>query len=285
MLRPDAPPGSTHGTPDSAPRPTPASIPPPGEGTQPVEPSARRNAAATKQRLLDSGEREFAARGFAGARLREIAETAGVQPALIHHYFTDKQGLYRAVLDRALLPTSTESWSLLGSRHDLEGLLTGFIELLLHFYAANKNLLSILRHEALSGSSVLVELNRERTLPIFEALSRFLEARQAAGEVRADVAADEIILAGMSMVVYPFVDEGMLQVVMPSVVLRDEAGLERRKQAIVRLLLDGLRPRAIAADAIAAGGSLRVMGGGSGGWAARPSAAGACARRPAPLAR
>ena len=239
MLRPeDLPPGSTDDE-GVTPVPTkPASIPP----AQPVEPSARRNAAATKQRLLDAGEREFAARGFAGARLREIAETAGVQPALIHHYFTDKQGLYRAVLDRALLPTSTESWTLLGTRRDLEGLLTGFIELLLRFYAANKNLLSILRHEALSGSSVLVELTRERTLPIIEALSRFLGERQAAGEVRADVAAEEIILAGMSMVVYPFVDEGMFQVVMPSVVLRDEADLERRKQTIVRLLLNGLRP-------------------------------------------
>jgi len=202
-----------------------------------------RNAAATRQRILDAGEREFAARGFAGARLREIAEAAGVQPALIHHYFTDKQGLYRAVLDRALLPTSTESWSLLGSRRDLEGLLAGFIDLLLHFYAENRNLLSILRHEALSGSSVLVELTKERTLPIIEALSRFLEERQAAGEVRADVPAREIIVAGMSMVVYPFVEEGMLEVMMPSVLLRDEASLERRKQAILTLLMSGIHPQ------------------------------------------
>jgi len=218
---------------------TPSTIPP---STEPV-PSAKRerNAAATKQRILDSGEHEFAARGFAGARLRAIAETAGVQPALIHHYFTDKRGLYRAVLDRALLPTSTESWTLLGSRRDLEGLLTGFIDLLLRFYAANKNLLSILRHEALSGSSVLVELTRERTLPIIEALSRFLVERQAAGEVRPDVAADEIIVAGMSMVAYPFVEESMFQVVMPSVVLRDETALEQRRHAIVKLLMDGIR--------------------------------------------
>jgi AcrR family transcriptional regulator len=223
------------------PSPAPPSIPPPAEPTSAS--GTKRNAAATKARILDAGEREFAARGFAGARLREIAVTAGVQPALIHHYFTDKQGLYRSVLDRALYPTSTESWTLLGSRHDLEGLVTGFIDLLLRFYAANKNLLAILRHEALSGSSVLVELSRERTLPIIGALSRFLEEQKAKGEVRPDVAPEEIILAGMSMVVYPFVDEGMLEVVMPGAVLRDEAALERRKQAIIKLLLGGiLRP-------------------------------------------
>jgi TetR/AcrR family transcriptional regulator len=220
------------------------SVPPPAADADTTSASGKRNAAATKQRLLDAGEREFAARGFAGARLREIAVAAGVQPALIHHYFTDKQGLYRAVLDRALLPTSTESLTLVGSRRDLEGLLDGIVELLLKFYAANKNLLSILRHEALSGSTVLVDLTRERTLPIVQALSSFLGERQAAGEVRADLAAEEMILAGMSMIVYPFVDEGMLQVVMPSVVVRDEAALLRRKGAIVKLLLAALRTTA-----------------------------------------
>jgi AcrR family transcriptional regulator len=232
------PPPEDEGTADTITSSRSPSIPPPL-----AESGTKRNAAATKQRLLDAGEREFAARGFAGARLREIAVTAGVQPALIHHYFTDKQGLYRAVLDRALLPTSAESLTLVGRSRDLEGLLDGIVELLLRFYAANKNLLSILRHEALSGSTVLVDLTRERTLPIVQALSSFLGERQAAGEVRADLAAEEMILAGMSMIVYPFVDEGLLQVVMPSVVVRDEAALLRRKGAIVKLLLAALRTR------------------------------------------
>src|SRR5829696_7533082 len=100
--------------------------------SHPAPPPSRqreRNAAVTRQRLLEAAEREFAARGFAGARLRAIAAAADVQSALIHHYFADKQGLYRAVVDRALLPTSTESWTLLGSCLDLEGLFTGFVDL------------------------------------------------------------------------------------------------------------------------------------------------------------
>jgi len=235
MLRPNPSTKLAH-DPDAAdPAADGAGIPPPG---------AKRNAAATRQRILDAGEREFAARGFAGARLREIAESAGVQPALIHHYFTDKHGLYRAVLDRALLPSSTESWTLLESGLDLEGLLSGLIEVLLRFYAKHHNLLAILRHEALSGSSVLEELTRERTLPIVEAISALLEEKQRAGEIRADIPPAEIIAAGMGMVVFPFVEEGLVRVMLPSVQERDEAALLRRKQAIVAMLLGGLRPAA-----------------------------------------
>lgn len=201
-----------------------------------------RNAAATKQRILDAGEREFAARGFAGARLREIADGAGVQPALIHHYFTDKHGLYRAVLDRALLPTSTESWSLLGAGLDLESLVRGFIEVLLRFYAAHGNLLAILRHEAVSGSPVAEEVTRERTLPIIAAVTALLAARQEAGEVRGDIPPAEIIAAGMGLVAFPFVEEGLIRVMLPSVEVRDEAALARRREVIVKILLAAIRP-------------------------------------------
>jgi TetR/AcrR family transcriptional regulator len=207
----------------------------------PPEPRRERNAAATQKRLLDAAEKEFAARGFAGARLREIAEAAGVQPALIHHYFADKQGLYRAVLDRALLPTSTESWNILGSRKDLEGLVVAFVDMLVPFYAEHVNLLAILRHESVSGSSVLAEISEKRAKPVIEAVTAFLEERQRAGEVRADLTAGEIVLSCMSMVIYPFVDTAMLTVTMPWLAGRDDATLERRKRAIVGLLLGGIR--------------------------------------------
>ena len=219
--------------------PPPHSQPPPASSG----PRRERNSAATKLRLLDAAEHEFAARGFTGVRLRDIAEAAGVQSALIHHYFGDKQGLYRAVLDRVLLPTSTESWTLLASGRDLDGLLDGFAEMLLRFHAAHHNLLAILRHEAIAGSDVLSEITRERTLPVITALRAVLVEAQARGQIRADVTPEEIIVAGMSMVAYPFLEAQMLGIVMPSVVISDDAALLRRKKAIIAILLEGVRPR------------------------------------------
>src|SRR5882672_10936080 len=58
-------------------------------------PRRERNAAETRQRILRSAEVEFAKKGYDGARLGQIARTAEVQQALIHHYFQDKEGLYR----------------------------------------------------------------------------------------------------------------------------------------------------------------------------------------------
>ncbi len=201
-----------------------------------------RNAAASQQRLLDAAEQEFASRGFHGARLRDIADGAGVQPALIHHYFADKEGLYRAVVERALLTTSTASWSILASGRDLEGLVVAFVDLLVEFYAQHEHLLAILRHEAASGGGLLGDVFRERTKPIVDAVASFVEERQGLGEVRDDVDAREIILAAMSMVAYPFAEADLLVSCIPTPGPRDAAGLAKRKRSIVTLLLRGLLP-------------------------------------------
>ncbi len=65
-------------------------------------PRARAGLRPTRERLLDAAEAEFAARGFAAARLEDVARRAGLRrPSLLHH-FASKQALYAAVLERAV---------------------------------------------------------------------------------------------------------------------------------------------------------------------------------------
>lgn len=76
-----------HPTPQHQDRPRPRRAPPPGERQQ--------DADRTRQRLLDAALEVFAAKGYAGARVQEIADRAGVNKQLINYYFDSKEGLYR----------------------------------------------------------------------------------------------------------------------------------------------------------------------------------------------
>ncbi|GAB4058142.1 TetR/AcrR family transcriptional regulator [Catellatospora paridis] len=58
----------------------------------------RRDAAGTRQLLLDAARRRFAAHGYTGTTVRDIADEAGVNVALISRYFTSKEGLFEACL-------------------------------------------------------------------------------------------------------------------------------------------------------------------------------------------
>lgn len=56
-----------------------------------------RDAEATRGRILDAAEAEFASYGIAGSRVDRIAETASANKALIYKYFGSKEELFDAV--------------------------------------------------------------------------------------------------------------------------------------------------------------------------------------------
>lgn len=55
---------------------------------------------AVKADILRVATEEFAAHGLAGARIDEIARKTKASKRMIYYYFTDKDGLYQAVLER-----------------------------------------------------------------------------------------------------------------------------------------------------------------------------------------
>ena len=56
-------------------------------------------AARTRASILEAAETAFAARGFEGTRLEDVAFTVGIKRASIVYYFRDKRELYEAVLE------------------------------------------------------------------------------------------------------------------------------------------------------------------------------------------
>ncbi len=55
---------------------------------------------ATSERILDAAEELFARHGIYGVTMREIAELANVDTALLHYYFDSKRGVFDAVFAR-----------------------------------------------------------------------------------------------------------------------------------------------------------------------------------------
>jgi AcrR family transcriptional regulator len=61
-----------------------------------------RDAAATRQRILEAAISEFASHGLSGARIDRIAEIAQANKRSIYVYFGSKENLFSATLNRVL---------------------------------------------------------------------------------------------------------------------------------------------------------------------------------------
>jgi TetR/AcrR family transcriptional regulator len=79
----------------------------------PAPQERQRDPERTRKLILDAASTEFSLHGYAGARVRAIADRAGVNEQLISYYFDGKEGLYQALARqwqqrrRELIPPGT----------------------------------------------------------------------------------------------------------------------------------------------------------------------------------
>src|SRR5271169_4729746 len=74
-----------------------------------TETAGTRDPARTRARILSAALKEFAAHGFAGARVDAIARRAAINKRMLYHYFGDKEDLFKAVLRRKI--AERQAWA------------------------------------------------------------------------------------------------------------------------------------------------------------------------------
>jgi AcrR family transcriptional regulator len=160
--------------------------------TQPVTGERRRDADRTKAEILEVAQREFARRGYAGARVDEIAELTRTTKRMIYYYFGSKEKLYIAVLEKAYSVVRAAERDV-----DVEHLapveaIRTLAELTFDHHDAHRDFIKLVAieniHEAehIRKSEVLANLGT----PVLGVIERILEAGKASGDF--DTEADAV---------------------------------------------------------------------------------------------
>lgn len=153
----------------------------------------------TCRRLVAAASAEFAQHGYAGARIRNIVEAAGVNLAAVNYYFGGKEGLYRATLGFLAGQAMKGLESTRGERRgqaperQLHRLVYAFLAGL-DQSPSSQPLGRILAHEAMDPSPHLDRLIEEMTRPQLERVRSVV--RQLAGPLVPDA---EVTLATLSV--------------------------------------------------------------------------------------
>ena len=64
----------------------------------------RPGAGGTREKILAAARFQFSEAGYEGATIRDIAGEAGVDPALVLHYFGSKEGVFVAAVEFPIDP-------------------------------------------------------------------------------------------------------------------------------------------------------------------------------------
>ncbi|MEU1982847.1 TetR family transcriptional regulator [Nocardia sp. NPDC019395] len=74
------------------------------DDARPSRPGRRPGSSGTRDAILTAARERFARAGFDKTSIRAVAADAGVDPALVHHYFGTKQQLFAAVVELPIDP-------------------------------------------------------------------------------------------------------------------------------------------------------------------------------------
>jgi AcrR family transcriptional regulator len=192
--------------------------------------------------LLECSRNLFLQYGFGEVSLRQVAAAAGTTPAMIHYYFGDKLGLYRAMIEDVVQPL-VESVQRMGeSASDgapgIEHVMRAYMQMV----AANPWFPALVIQEVLAQKGHMrgdfIERFAGRTAP---ALVAVLRREREQGKLRHDVDPQFAAVSMLSLCVFPFAS---LPVTGPVLGFRPEGeALDRFIEHTARLFRDGIAAR------------------------------------------
>jgi TetR/AcrR family transcriptional regulator len=139
----------------------------------------------TRAEILKAARRVFARRGLDGASVREVAEAASVNNAMIYYHFKDKVELYRAVLSDSFAGFN-RIWNheIFSSSASARDKIKKYVEELIRFQHSNEDVRRILSIELASCGRNFKWVGESLFRPSYQKLAKIITDGMKRGELK-----------------------------------------------------------------------------------------------------
>jgi AcrR family transcriptional regulator len=167
-------------------------------GSGPGRPRGRRRSGAdARAEIVTAAGREFVDRGYDAASFRGIARRAGVDAALVHHYFADKAELFTEAVQAPIRPDRIVAQILEGPRDQVGDSLVRLLLTTMESTKSRDRVIGLIR-TALGHDFAATMLRQFLFREVFHRIAEGLGVPD--GELRATLAATQVV--GLMVVRY-----------------------------------------------------------------------------------
>lgn len=200
---------------------------------------------STEETILLAAEKEFMAKGYAGARTTAIAQAAGVTHSMLHYYFRTKDKLFDRIIESKIGMLRYIMLETLGDPSlPLYTKLRNAIENHFDFIASNPDLPRFMINEVLTQPermSVVVDKLKRHTPLVVESLQRQIDEYADKGLCRR-VDAGMLMLDIVSLNIFPYSARPMVNALLGGMMEKDEVFSAARKRENVETIMRKLKP-------------------------------------------
>lgn len=205
--------------------------------------TAKRDPDGTKRRILKAATQDFSARGFAGARIADIAAQAGVNKRMLYHYYGDKDALFLAVLENAYSEIRGRERALDLEHLPPEEAMRRLVELSWDHFIEHPEFINLLNSENLERARHVKRSKKAREMhsPFAGMIAQILRRGEAAGVFRTGVDPVELYITIAGIGYFYLSNRFTLSVIFDRDLEAPEQ-LARRRAHMVEVVLGYLRP-------------------------------------------
>lgn len=195
----------------------------------------------TEEKILVAARKVFTSRGMAGARMQDIADEAGINKAMLHYYFKDKDKLFEVIF----LAEAQKFFPRINMIFESDAPLFEKISLFVNEY------IDEMTESPYLPWFVLNELNRDADQffkkvwtmahrPKPEKLLAQIEKEVKKGKIK-KVSALHLLVNLLSMTIFPFIAKPMLVRTMQMSETQFKQMIEQRRIEIPKFIIDSIR--------------------------------------------
>lgn len=193
----------------------------------------------TRERILDAAAEVFYSKGYAGARMHEIAERAQINKAMLHYYFGNKETLFEQIFLQGFFRFQARILPILADeRLGLEDKIRRFAEYYIDTVSQYPYLPLFILSELRLNPQRMVEILKRRdnhSKPYIRQILNYMDGTRPAG-----VEPFELFINLLALCVFPFIGRPILQHVFDLSDDQYDAFIERRRTTIPAFVLRAL---------------------------------------------
>lgn len=196
---------------------------------------------SVKSRILISAKKEFFQKGFDGARMQEIADKAGINKAMLHYYFINKENLFREIFLEGFKNLTPRLIEIIQSElpffDKIRKLMFAHIDLL----SKNPDLPLFINSELAKGNLKIKEifLHSVQNSAFFE-LAKLIEIEVREKRIK-PIEPLNLIVNILAMNVFPFISKNILTLVLPLDPFQYEIMIEKRKNEAAEFIINAIK--------------------------------------------
>ncbi|MFV5688070.1 TetR/AcrR family transcriptional regulator [Flavobacterium sp. ZT3R25] len=194
----------------------------------------------TEEKIFNAARIVFQKKGFAGARMQEIADEAGINKAMLHYCFKNKQLLFKAVFMNAFGQLAPQINTIFNSDETVFDKIKKFTYSYISFVIDNPYLPQFIIQEMNNNPEFMMSFLNHENKPNPTLLISQIEKEIASGIIK-PINPKQLLLDIFSMTVFPFAAQMMVKGIIQISDSEFNQLMEERKTSIAEQIINSIK--------------------------------------------